>query len=132
MSHAPSPVGRYDELMSSAAVLRALPDGVVVCDRAGLVRFINPAAARLFQIDVDAYVGRPISELAGGITLHSDLGDEYEVVSASLRGGAPIMFGVIARDDHMEDHQTGHFIREGANLVGFRAELAEEALQQIG
>jgi len=42
------------------------------------------------------------------------------------------MFGVIARDDHMEDHQTAGFIREGADLVGLRAELAKKAFEQIG
>ena len=57
---------------------------------------------------------------------------KHRVVSASLRGVAPIMFGVIARDDHMEDHQTAGFIREGADLVGLRAELAKKAFEQIG
>ena len=54
------------------------------------------------------------------------------VVSASLRGGAPIVLGVIARHNEMEDGETGELIRESANLVGFRAELAEEAFEQIG
>ena len=57
---------------------------------------------------------------------------ENTVVSASLRGVTPIMFGVIARDDHMEDHQTARFIREGTNLVGLGAELAKKAFEQIG
>jgi PAS domain-containing protein len=38
-----------DELLRSTVVLQALPDGVVICDRAGIVRFINPAGARLLQ-----------------------------------------------------------------------------------
>ena len=59
-------------------------------------------------------------------------GASHSVVSASLRGVAPIMFGVIARDDHMEDHQTARFIREGAYLVGFRTELTKKAFEQIG
>jgi PAS domain-containing protein len=38
-----------DELLRSAVVLQALPDGAVICDRIGIVRFINPAAARLWN-----------------------------------------------------------------------------------
>ena len=43
-----------NELLRSTVVLRSLPDGVVICDRAGIVRFINPAGARLLQVDIDA------------------------------------------------------------------------------
>ena len=57
---------------------------------------------------------------------------ENAVVSASLRGVTAIMLGVIARDDHMEDYETTVFIREGAYFVGFGAELAKEAFEQIG
>jgi signal transduction histidine kinase len=63
-----------DELLHGSQVLQALPDGVVLCNRAGIVRFVNPAAARLLQIDADAYVGRPLATLPGGITLPGEVG----------------------------------------------------------
>ena len=68
-----------NELLRSTAVLRSLPDGVVICDRAGIVRFINPAGARLLQIDADACIRQSIGKLPGGIVLPSELGvQEYE------------------------------------------------------
>ena len=48
-------------------------------------------------------------------------------MSASLRGVAAIVLGVIARHNQMKDGQTGQFIREGSNLVGLGPKLAEEA-----
>jgi len=65
-----------DELLRGSAVLRSLPDGVVICDRAGIVRFINPAGARLLQIDVDACVGQSVGALPGGIAVPSDYSDQ--------------------------------------------------------
>jgi hypothetical protein len=53
-------------------------------------------------------------------------------VSASLRGGAPIVLSVIARHDQMEDGETGPLIREGPNLIRLGPELTEEAGEQIG
>lgn len=61
-----------DELLASAAVLRALPNGVVICDRAGVVRSINPAAAHLLAIDADAFVGRNFSELPGALPIRPE------------------------------------------------------------
>src|SRR3954454_21178075 len=67
-----------NELLSSTAVLQALPDGIVLCDRAKIVQFINPAAAHVLQIDADACIGRSIDRLPGGIVLPSEIGDrEY-------------------------------------------------------
>jgi signal transduction histidine kinase len=70
-----------DELLRGTVVLHALPSGVVICDRAGIVRFINPAAARLLQIDSDAYVMQSIANLPGGIVLPTI---ESEQVSEQL------------------------------------------------
>jgi signal transduction histidine kinase len=68
-----------NELLRSTAALRSLPDSVVICDRAGIVRFINPAGARLLQIDADACIRQSIGKLPGGIVLPSELGEqEYE------------------------------------------------------
>jgi signal transduction histidine kinase len=63
------------ELLSGTAVLQSLPDGLVLCDCAGIVRFINPAGARLLQIDADAYVGQSIVKLSGDITLPTEVSD---------------------------------------------------------
>jgi signal transduction histidine kinase len=71
----------YDDLFNSTIVLQSLPDGVVVCDRVGIVRFINPAASRLLAIDVDAFLGRPIGELPGGIKLNQGSNDQRQYVT---------------------------------------------------
>jgi signal transduction histidine kinase len=65
-----------DELLRSTATLRALPDGVVICDRAGIIRFINPAGARLLQIDADAWITQSIANLPGGIVLPTQLSEQ--------------------------------------------------------
>lgn len=58
-----------NELLHSAAALRSLPDGVVICDRAGIVRFINPAGARLLHIDIGWFLNRPLVDLPHGAAL---------------------------------------------------------------
>jgi signal transduction histidine kinase len=55
-----------EELLAGAASLRSLPDGVVICDRGGVVRFINPAAARLLGVDADAVLEREFADIPGG------------------------------------------------------------------
>ena len=58
-----------NELLRSTAVLRSLPDGVVICDRAGIVRFINPPGARLLRVDVDQWLNHPLVDLPHGAAL---------------------------------------------------------------
>jgi PAS domain-containing protein len=58
-----------NELLRSTAALRSLPDGVVICDCAGIVRFINPAGARLLCVDVDQWLSRPLADLPHGVEL---------------------------------------------------------------
>jgi signal transduction histidine kinase len=48
-----------DQLLYSTAALRSLPNGVVICDRAGIVRFINPAGTRLLGVDIEQWLNRP-------------------------------------------------------------------------
>jgi signal transduction histidine kinase len=55
-----------EELLAGAASLRSLPDGILICDRGGVVRFINPAAARLLGIDADAVLGSDAADIPGG------------------------------------------------------------------
>jgi signal transduction histidine kinase len=69
MSHTANQPSPNSELLAGAATLCALPDGIVLCDRAGIVRFINPAAARMLEIDADLSVGTPITDLPGGVAL---------------------------------------------------------------
>ena len=54
------------ELLAGTASLRSLPDGVVICDRGGIVRFINPAAARLLGVDADAVLEHEFADIPGG------------------------------------------------------------------
>src|SRR5262249_4782820 len=75
-NHDSVPEKSQDELLRSTVVLQALPDGVVICDRAGMLRFINPAAARLLQIDADAYVLQSIDNVPGGIVLPDESGQQ--------------------------------------------------------
>ena len=56
----------------------------------------------------------------------------FMVVSSGFRGLAPIMFGIIANDDQVKDHQAAEVIGKSANFIGFGAKLAEEAFQEVG
>ncbi|MFA5264634.1 MAG: ATP-binding protein [Opitutaceae bacterium] len=46
-----------------SVTLRAMGEGVITSDKAGLVQFLNPAAASLLGIDAVEAVGRPLTEL---------------------------------------------------------------------
>ncbi len=54
------------------------------------------------------------------------------VVSSSFRGVAPVMFGIIADDNQVKDHQATDVVGKGPHFVRFGAKLAEEAFQQVG
>ena len=56
---------REEEASKLVAVLRSIGDGVVVGDRHGLTRLINPAAEAILGITAEAFLGRPIGELPG-------------------------------------------------------------------
>lgn len=56
---------REEEASKLMAVLRSIGDGVVVGDRHGLVRIINPAAEAILGIRAEAFLGRPIDALPG-------------------------------------------------------------------
>jgi PAS domain S-box-containing protein len=63
-----------DRPFSSATVLDALADGVVLADSAGVIRQANLAAARLLGIGADALLGRNLSDLPGAAA--QDISDE--------------------------------------------------------
>jgi signal transduction histidine kinase len=50
-------------------VFEDMPDGMLVLDQQGTIATINLAAARLLNIQPDAWLGRPASELIGGSAL---------------------------------------------------------------
>src|SRR3954468_599094 len=49
-------------LAGAAALLAALPNPVIALDRAGIVRFLNPAAEQFFGVSAAALTGSPITE----------------------------------------------------------------------
>jgi K+-sensing histidine kinase KdpD len=56
---------REEEASKLMAVLRSIGDGVVVGDRHGLVKIVNPAAEAILGIRAEAFLGRPMGELPG-------------------------------------------------------------------
>jgi two-component system phosphate regulon sensor histidine kinase PhoR len=53
-----------DERGRLAAVLENMADGVLITDQMGLVRLINPAAARILEVDEGESIGRSFAEVA--------------------------------------------------------------------
>ncbi|HEU5098993.1 MAG TPA: ATP-binding protein [Roseiflexaceae bacterium] len=56
---------REEEISKNLAILSSIADGVVVCDRLGRIRLINPAASEILGISAAALMGRTMSELPG-------------------------------------------------------------------
>ncbi len=56
---------REEEISRVRAILRSIGDGVVVCDRLGRVRLMNPAAERLLGTTLAQVAGRPLAGLPG-------------------------------------------------------------------
>jgi PAS domain S-box-containing protein len=56
---------REEEVSKSLAILRSIGDGVVVGDRLGRIRMINPAAERILGISAEVFLGRQMAELPG-------------------------------------------------------------------
>jgi PAS domain S-box-containing protein len=66
------------------AIIERLPDGIVVVDRAGTIRFVNPAAERLF--------GRAASDLLGTSFGFALVAGETTEIDLVQRRGADIVF----------------------------------------
>jgi two-component system nitrogen regulation sensor histidine kinase GlnL len=49
-------------ILDASALLAALPNPVIALDRAGTVRFVNPAAEQYFGASASALVGHPLGE----------------------------------------------------------------------
>lgn len=56
------------------AMAELLPDGLVVLDQGGLVRFCSARAARLIEVDPEAIIGRSVRE---GLPLHDNEGRSW-------------------------------------------------------
>jgi len=56
---------REEEISKNLAILSSIADGVVVCDRLGRIRLINPAASEMLGMSAAALMGRTMSELPG-------------------------------------------------------------------
>lgn len=111
-------VGRQQDRLR--AIIERLPDGIVVVDREGSIRFVNPAAEKLFARRANELIGNPFgfSVVAGETT-------EIDIVQ---RGGADIVFAELrVVDTEWED--------EPVELVALRdctdRKRAEERARQL-
>jgi PAS domain S-box-containing protein len=64
---------REEEASKNLAILRSIGDGVVVGDRLGRVRLVNPAAEQILGVSGDIFIGRPLAELPGTPNDEADL-----------------------------------------------------------
>ena len=102
------------------AIIDSLADGIVIVDRSGIIRFANPAAARLFNRPPEALVGTPLgSPLVAGETT------EMEIVR---RGGGEIVYAELRVVDTEWEGET-------VELVSLRditdRKYAEERARQL-
>jgi signal transduction histidine kinase len=102
------------------AIIESLADGIVIVDRAGMIRFANPAAARLFNRRPDTLVGTPLgSPLVAGETT------EMEIVR---RGGGEVVYAELRVVDVEWESET-------VELVSLRditdRKYAEERVRQL-
>jgi PAS domain S-box-containing protein len=65
-------------------IIESLPDGIVIVDRGGDIRFANPAAARLFNRPAEELIGTPF-----GTPLTAGETTEMEIVR---RGGGDLAY----------------------------------------
>ena len=102
------------------AIIESLADGIVIVDRAGVIRFANPAAARLFTRNPEALVGTSLGTpvMAGETT-------EMEIVR---RGGGEVVYAELRVVDTEWEGET-------AELVSLRditdRKYAEERSRQL-
>ncbi|NOK63124.1 MAG: hypothetical protein GFH23_1086688n75, partial [Chloroflexi bacterium AL-N1] len=56
---------REEEISKIQAILRSIGDGVIVGDRLGRIRMINPAAAQMLNIPINEFINRQMADLPG-------------------------------------------------------------------
>jgi signal transduction histidine kinase len=106
---------------SLRAIIERLPDGIVIVDRQGNIRFANPAAERLF--------GRAAEDLVGtGFGFPVVVGETTEIEIVQRGGGAVVHAELRVVDTDWEDEQV--------ELISLRditdRKEAEERAQQLG
>jgi PAS domain S-box-containing protein len=93
-------------------VIRAMGDGVVVCDRNGRILLANPAALAVFPTVEEATYGAILAELE----------DPDELAPALLRRGGPVELRLRAEDERWIEISTWPVGPEGEHAVGHENE----------
>src|SRR5438105_14174560 len=84
---------------SLRAIIERLPDGIVVVDRQGTIRFANPAAERLF--------GRPAEDLVGTtFGFPVVVGETTEIDIVQRRGGGVVYAELRVGETEWDDEQV--------------------------
>jgi PAS domain S-box-containing protein len=76
---------REEEISKSQAILRSIGDGVVVSDRLGRIRMINPAAEKMIGVNAEEYQGRLTTDLPGAHELPTSGNGVVERVQLKAR-----------------------------------------------
>ncbi|MEM8533757.1 MAG: ATP-binding protein [Chloroflexota bacterium] len=85
---------REEEISKIQAILRSIGDGVIVGDRLGRIRMINPAAAQMLNIPINEFVNRQMADLPGALleNSHIDGLEQLQVNNRTLRAHhAPVL-----------------------------------------
>ena len=111
---------RTGQASSLRAIIERLPDGIVIVDRAGKIRFANPAAERLFDRSTDELVGTDF----GFPVL---VGETTEIDIVQRRGGGVVYAELRVVEIEWDDEQV--------QLVSLRditdRKQAQERAQQL-
>jgi len=119
-------------------IVEHLADGIVVVDRAGTIRFVNPAAEALFQRSADTLAGAPFGfPLVAGGTTEIEVVRRGDVVTAELRAVDIVWDGVQASLVSLRDVTDRKLADERERLLGeersarLQAEAASQAKSQF-
>jgi signal transduction histidine kinase len=77
---------REEEASKSFAIVRSIGDGVVVGDRVGRIRLINPAAERLLNIEAAKYLGQSLIALPSVPDIESQAGEAETFQDFEING----------------------------------------------
>ncbi len=112
------------------AIIESLADGIVIVDSQGLIRFANPAAARLFNRSPSALVGSPLgTPLVVGETTEMEIvrRGEGEVVYAELRVVATEWEGEAAELVSLRDITDRKYAEERSRQLAHERDARIEA-----
>lgn len=76
---------REEEASKSMAILQSIGDGVIVGDRLGRIRLINPAAEEILGIKSEVFLGRALADLPGALQDNSSGGDSLHLIPLGER-----------------------------------------------